>query len=142
MSMSDQAVQTFKEGFNCSQSLLSAFGERFGLERKLALKLGSGFGGGIAAGGDICGALSGAIMALGLKYGSAEVDKTAKAEMYRKTRLLEEEFKLRTGSLYCRDLLGFDLSTPEGQQKAKVPGSFERCDEFVRIAAELLEEML
>lgn len=118
------------------------FSERFGLERQHALRLASGFGGGIGCGGDICGAVSGAIMALGLKYGIAEPAKAAKAEMYRLTRVLEDAFRRRAGSIFCRDLLGFDLSTPEGQEKMKAPGSFDCCNDYVRIAAEIAEEML
>jgi C_GCAxxG_C_C family probable redox protein len=141
MSKSLEAVKIFNSGFNCAQAVLAAFCEPLGLDRPTALKVASGFGGGLGAQGEICGALTGAIMALGLKFGSGEADAAAKAETYRKTRQLAEEFKLRTGSLYCRDLLGFDLGTPQGQIQAKVPGSFEKCDDFVRIAAEILEEM-
>lgn len=141
MSKSLEAVKIFSSGYNCAQAVLAAFCEPLGLDRATACRLASAFGGGIGAQGEICGALSGAIMALGLKFGSAEADKTAKAETYRKTRQLAEEFKLRTGSLYCRDLLGFDLGTSEGQTQAKVPGSFDKCDDFVKIAVEILEEM-
>ncbi|MCE5185313.1 MAG: C-GCAxxG-C-C family protein [Planctomycetaceae bacterium] len=142
MTLPDQAVQTFNSGYNCSQSILSTYGARFGLDRACALKIAAGFGGGIGAQGDICGALSGAIMVLGLRFAVAQVDKIAKAEMYAKTRLLIEQFKRRAAAVNCRDLLGFDLSTPEGQQKANLPGSFDVCPGLVRIAADLLEEML
>lgn len=142
MSLPEQAVRTFKGGFNCAQAVLSVFSERFGLERQLALRLATGFGGGIGCGGDICGAVSGGILALGLKYGISEPDKAAKAEMYRLTRVLEDRFRARTGSVVCRDLLGFDPGTPEGKEKMKVPGVFDCCNDFVRIAAEITEEML
>jgi C_GCAxxG_C_C family probable redox protein len=141
MSKPLEAVKLFNSGYNCAQAVLAAFCEPLGLDRVTAYKLASGFGGGLGAKGEICGALSGAIMALGLKFGCSDPDKTAKAETYRKTRELAEEFKLRTGSLYCRDLLGFDLGTPEGQSLAKKPGSFDKCDDFVKIAAEILQEM-
>lgn len=141
MLKSDEAVNIFSSGFNCAQAVLAAFCEPLGLNRPTALKAASGYGGGLGCQGEICGALSGAVMALGLKFGSAEADSSAKAETYRKTHQLAEEFKLRTGSMYCRDLLGFDLGTPQGQLQAKVPGSFKKCDDFVRIAAEILEEM-
>ena len=133
----------FDGGYNCSQAILAAFSESLGLDAKTALMLASGFGGGMGGMGGACGALTGAIMVLGFKYGSADsMDKTAKNEMYRKTRILAEEFKLRTGSLYCRDLLGFDMSTDEGQLAAKQPNAFHDCPQFVRVAAEILEEML
>lgn len=143
MDESAAAVKLFNEGFNCSQAVLAAFCESLGLDRQTALRLGAGFGGGIGGGGDVCGALSGAVMVLGLRYGSADAaDKTAKNETYRKTRILVEEFKLRTGSLYCRELLGFDMSTEQGRLAAKRPGAFDDCSQFVRVAAEILEEMI
>ncbi len=139
----NQAVALFDGGYNCSQALLGAFCGPLGLDQAAALKLASGFGGGIGCSGDVCGSLTGAIIVLGLKYGSADAaDKTAKNEMYRKTRLLSDEFKLRTGSLLCRDLLGFDMGTPEGQLAARQPGAFHECSQFVRVAAEILQEML
>lgn len=142
MTTADQAVYTFKQGFNCSQAILSTFAERLGMERSEALRLATGFGGGIGGTGNICGAVSGAIMGLGLKFGISEPDKPAKARMYEKTRHYLDQFRARFGSIECRDLLGFDLSTPEGQQQAKTPGAFDCCDRFVYTAAELLESML
>lgn len=143
MNRVQKAIQLFNSNYNCSQAVLAAFAEDLGLDTPTALKLGAGFGGGIGCSGEVCGALVGAVMTLGLKYGSCVgEDKAAKNEMYRKARLLADEFKLRTGSLYCRDLMGFDLSTPKGQAMAKQPSAFERCDGFVSIAAEILEEML
>lgn len=143
MNETDKAVKLFDEGYNCSQAILAAFSETLGLDAQTALTLASGFGGGMGGMGGVCGALTGAIMVLGLKYGSPDAsDKTTKYEVYQKTRILAEEFKLRTGSLYCRDLLGFDMSTDEGQLAAKRPGAFHECPQFVRVAAEILEEML
>lgn len=137
------AVELFNSGYNCSQSVLTAFAEPYGLARETALKMASGFGGGMGGTGGVCGALTGACMALGLAFGpSVPGDKSAKAEMYRQIRLLSEEFKSRTGALMCRDLLGFDVSTPAGQLAAKQPGAFDKCGEFVRVAAEIVDKML
>lgn len=143
MNHTQKAVQLFGEGFNCAQALLAAFAEDLGMDVPTALKVASGFGGGIGRTGEVCGALTGAVMVLGLKYGSGQaMDKTAKYELYRKVQKLTEDFKLQTGSLYCRDLLGFDFLTPQGQMMAAQPGAFERCDGFVAAAAELAEQML
>lgn len=143
MNESAQAVKLFDEGYNCSQAVLGAFCESLGLNAKKAFTLAAGFGGGIGCGGDVCGSLTGAVMVLGLKYGSADAaDKTAKNEMYRKARILTEEFKLQAGSLYCRDLLGFDMSTEEGRLAAKRPDAFGECPQFVQVATQILEEML
>lgn len=143
MNRVNKAVQLFSSGFNCSQSVLTAFADIAGINESTALKAASGFGGGIGSTGGACGALTGAVLVMGLKYGTADAaDKTTKLELYRKVKRLSEEFKLRAGSTVCRDLLGFDMSTPEGQGMAKTPGTFDRCDDFVRIAVEILEEML
>lgn len=143
MDKAAKAVKLFNDGYNCSQAVLAAFCGPFGLDEKTALTLASGFGGGVGCSGDICGALTGAVMVLGLKYGSADAsDKTVKNETYRKTRALVEEFKLQTGSLYCRDLLGFDMSTQEGQLAAKRPNAFGDCPQYVRVAAEILHDVL
>ena len=138
-----RTLQLFNGGFNCSQAVLASFADTTDLDESAALKLAAGFGGGIGCTGGTCGALTGAIMALGLCYGTADSgDKTTKLEVYRKVRRLTEEYKLRTGSTICRELIGFDMSTPEGQSISKAPGAFDRCDDFVRIAAEILDEML
>ena len=139
----NKAVQLFNSGFNCSQAVLAAFADTAGIDESTALKAASGFGGGIGCTGGTCGSLTGAVLVMGLRCGTADAaDKTTKLEVYRKVRLLTEEYKLRAGSTICRDLMGFDMSTAEGQLAAKAPRAFDRCDDFVRIAAEILEEML
>lgn len=138
-----KAAQLFNSNFNCTQAVLAAFAEPGQIDEATAMKIASGFGGGIGRTGGTCGALTGAVMVIGLRCGTADAaDKTTKLEVYRKVRLLTEEFKLRAGSTICRDLIGFDLSTPQGQLAAKEPRAFDRCDNFVRIAAEILEELL
>ncbi len=139
----DEAVALFEEGFSCSQAILTAWAEQFNLDRSLGIKLSGGFGGGFGLMGGLCGSLTGAAMVLGLKFGSDKaLDKASKYRLYEKVRLLGEEFKTRAGSMYCRDLLGFDLSSPQGQIAAKQPGAFSNCSEFVRIAAEITREIL
>ena len=138
-----KATDLFKEGYSCSQSVLGAYADLFGLDMQAALKVASGFGGGMGQMSDTCGALTGAMMVLGLRYGSTNPsDKTAKLENYRKMRDLAEEFKLQAGAKTCRDLLGFDMSTQDGQLAAKQPGAFHDCPSYVRIAAEIVQEML
>ena len=138
-----KAVHLFKSNYNCAQAVFAAFTEPAMLEESAALKAASGFGGGIGCSGDLCGAVTGAIMAIGLHLGTDDAaDKSTKVNVYQKARQLIEEYKLRSGSIVCRDLLGFDMSTPEGQTASKMPGAFDRCDDFVSIAAEILEEML
>jgi C_GCAxxG_C_C family probable redox protein len=138
-----QAVEMFNEGYSCSQAIVAAYGDRFGVDKNTALKIASGLGGGVGRTGGICGAVTGATLILGLKYGTTNPkDKTAKYETYKKVQVFCEDFKTRAGSLICRELLGFDLGSPEGVLRAKQPGAFEHCPEFVQIAAEILETML
>jgi C_GCAxxG_C_C family probable redox protein len=138
-----QAVERFRNGFNCSQAVLSSYSEQFGLECGKAFKVATGFGGGMRMGGT-CGAVSGALMVLGLKYGNTTAeDKEAKAKTYTKVEEYTKRFKARNGSVTCRELLGCDLSTPEGMKEAKDKGLFSSiCPRIVQDAVEILEEML
>jgi C_GCAxxG_C_C family probable redox protein len=138
-----QAVEMFNEGYSCSQAIVAAYSDRFGLDRNTALKIASGLGGGVGRTGNICGAVTGAILILGLKFGSTNPkDKNAKYATYKKVRDFCEDFKTQAGSLICHELLGFDFMTQEGALKAALPGAFEHCPGYVQIAAELLESML
>jgi C_GCAxxG_C_C family probable redox protein len=140
----DQAVSLFKQGFNCSQSMVATYGEQFGLSREQGLKLGSGFGGGMGAMAETCGVVTGAFMVLGLKYGSDRTsDNEAKLNTYKLIREFAKKFKDLNGSITCKDLLGCDISTAEGYQTAKEKGLFSTvCPKIVQDAAEILEEML
>jgi C_GCAxxG_C_C family probable redox protein len=137
-------VKLFKEGFSCSQAVLAVYGAERGISPDLLAKLGTGFGGGMARMGLTCGAVTGGVMALGLAHGPAAASEgEAKERTAALVRLFMERFGERHGALACRDLLGYDLSTPEGHQAAKGSGRFETfCPGLVRSAAEILEEFL
>jgi C_GCAxxG_C_C family probable redox protein len=144
MQPSDQAASIFQEGFNCSQSVFSAFAPQLGLEAEIAHKIAAPFGGGMGRTGGTCGAVTGALMALGLANGLIDpTDPSTKENVYAQTRQFFQRFQARHGALACRDLLGFDISTPEGQKAARQAGVFTaRCPEFVRSAAEIAREFL
>ena len=143
MNRIDEAVGLFDDGFNCSQAMLAVCGPQFGLERKTALRIAAGFGGGVGCMGDTCGALTVAFMVIGLKYGAVDpADKESKLSTYTLIRQAAEMFAKRTGALNCRDLLGFDLSTPEGKEQAAKEDAFEICADLIKYAAEILEEIL
>ena len=111
------AVETYLSGFNCAQAVFSSFAPAMGLGEKEALKITSGFGAGICYKGEICGAVSGAYMALGLKYGRwKSEDAEAREKTYALMREFDKEFLIRNGSLYCNRLLEGDISTPEGEK--------------------------
>lgn len=138
-----QAVDRFNDGLNCSQAVLSSYSEQFGLDCEKALKIAAGFGGGMRM-GRTCGAVTGAFMVLGLKYGNTSAeDKRAKAKTNDMVVEFTNRFKARNGSVMCRDLLGCDISTPQGSKEAQDRGLFTSvCPEMVQDAAEILEEIL
>jgi len=140
----EQAVNVFKEGSNCSQAVISVYAEDFGLSRENALKISRGFGGGMGRMAQTCGAVTGAFMVLGLKYGNADIhDKEAKERIYGLVREFARRFENRNSSIVCRELLGCDISKPEGAATAKENGLFASvCPKLVGDAAEILEEMM
>lgn len=143
MGNAEKAAATFKEGFSCSQAVLGAYCERFGLDKKQAYKISSGFGGGMHL-DQTCGAVTGAFMVIGLKYGRTRADDL---EAKKKTAAMvvefAEKFKARHGSITCTELLGCNISTQEGFEEAKKKDLFKQaCPKYVISAAEILDEML
>jgi C_GCAxxG_C_C family probable redox protein len=138
----EQAVSLFKQGYNCSQAILAAYAEHPDLRRKTALKLACGFGGGMRM-AETCGAVTGAFMVIGLKYGPADAeDKNAKEKTYELVREFAEKFNSRNGSVICKELLGCDISTREGAKIAKENNLCSSlCPKMIRDAAEIIEEM-
>ena len=141
MNVEEAGYMLFELGYDCAQTVFSAFAEELDLDRETALKIASGFGGGMHQ-GDMCGCVTGGLMVLGLKYGwSEESDAVGKDLMNRKAQEFERRFLERLGGLRCRELLEADVSTQEGKLLAaeRIP---DRCPGFVAAATEILEEML
>ncbi len=139
----DRAAACFEEGFSCSQALLSSYCERYGLPRETALRLADAFGGGMGALGRTCGAVTGALMVIGLKHGRRVADDTAaKLATHEQVQRFVAEFERRHGTSLCRQLLGVEIDTPEKVRAAREAGRFTVCTGLVRSAAELLEEIL
>jgi C_GCAxxG_C_C family probable redox protein len=139
----ETALSQFTQGFNCSQAVLSAYAGQFGLDDATALKIAAGFGGGMGLMAETCGAVTGAFMVLGLRYGGTSPDREAKEVAYAQIGEFVDRFKARRGSLTCRDLLGCDIGTTEGYQVAREKSLFRTtCPKLVRDAAAILDEML
>lgn len=135
------AVARFRQDFNCAQSVLVAFASGYGLTDEMALKISASFGGGMARSGKTCGAVTGGLMALGLKYGYTVPE--GRDAMYGIALEFMHRFEKLHGSLSCRDLLGFDVSTPENREKARQAGVFQNiCPGLVHDAAEIVQAML
>jgi C_GCAxxG_C_C family probable redox protein len=124
--------------------VLSGFGEELGLDREQALRVAGAFGGGMARMGEQCGAVTGAFMVIGLKYGKVKAgDEAARERTYGLAREFVTRFSARHGSIRCRELLGYDLSDPEERKGAHQKGLFDTlCPQLVRDATEILEELL
>jgi C_GCAxxG_C_C family probable redox protein len=144
MTKSDGALASFQSGITCSSAVFSAFADELGLDDKTAMKIGCGFGAGISRTGNICGAVSGAIMVIGLKYGKAEQGDNAATEKTRAlTRQFIQEFTRKNGSVNCTELLRYNLSNQDDYDAAVKANLFRtKCPECVRDAAEILERIL
>lgn len=144
MTRTERALSLFQNGANCSQAVFASFAEDLGVPEEKALMIASGFGGGMGRMSLTCGAVTGAFMALGLKEGffSCE-DKESKEKIYRRIREFGDAFSAIHGSIGCRELLGFDISTPGGYQGARDSGVFRTlCPRFVQSAVDIVEKML
>lgn len=132
--------QRFPGSFNCAQTVISVHAEELGLDESTALKISSGFGGGMNC-AETCGAVTGSYMVLGLRFGYAVADPEAKALAKEKFLLFNQKFKAAHGSLICKELAGHDISTPEGNAAANAEEVFQKkCPQFVKTACEILEK--
>ena len=139
----EKALDYFEQKFHCSQSVLAAFADECGLTEEQALKLGACFGGGMRM-GEVCGACTGALMVLGALYGQCDKDDMESRERAKKVNVeMMKRFKEVSGSYICNDLLGCDISTPEGAQHAIDNKLFvEFCPKMVANAVEILEAII
>ncbi len=136
------ALERFRAGFHCSQSVLAAYADDERLRQDTALRMAAALAGGSTVGGE-CGAVSSSYLVLGLKYGRAVPafgNVEADRELFDRVRHLVSEFRKRHGAITCRELLGVDVFTPEGLAEGRRRGLFaERCPQFIRDAITLLE---
>ena len=101
------ARQAFKEGYNCSQAMVAAFSDLMEMDKKTALRLASSFGGGMGRMREVCGAVTGMFMVVGILYGYDDAkDYEGKKDTYALVQELANQFKAETGSIICRELLG------------------------------------
>lgn len=143
MSLKGELAKTyFKEGYNCAQSIALAFCDEIGIEKTKLLRMVSSFGGGMGRLREVCGAVSGMFFVAGALYGYDDPkDLQAKKEHYARIQELAAQFREKTGSIVCRELLGL-----EGKDKSPVPSArtseyYKKrpCPELIEIAADLME---
>lgn len=137
----DKAEEYFCNNFNCSQAVFTGFATELGLDEKLALKISTQFGGG-ARKGEMCGAVSGALMVLGLKYGHCHAeDMEEKGKAYQIAENFMNKFIEKQGTVVCRELLGYDIFKTEDMERIKELNLFKTiCPKMIRCATELVEQ--
>ena len=143
MNRSEQAKELFLSGYNCAQSVLLSFADDMKFSKELAQKMAAGFGGGMGKQQETCGAVTGAIMVLGLLKGE-EVNNNdeLKAAAYGGVKDLTRDFVATYKTTQCRDLIGCDLNTPEGSEKFKEEKIMENvCAGCVKKAVEIVEKL-
>lgn len=141
---SQQAADKFTGEYNCAQSVLSVFAEELGLSPEMALKLASPFGSGIAYMQETCGAVTGALMAIGLKYGQGEDGSQNDKQMaYDLARSFITEFRKKHQHVNCRQLLdNLDMSIPEEMDEIRKRDLFnKRCTNQVKDAVEITQKI-
>ena len=142
----EKAVSLFKEGYNCSQSVVAAFADIYGFSHEQALKMSASFGGGIGRMRQTCGAACGLFMLAGLETGCVDgKDREGKEANYKVVQELAEEFKKRNGSLICAELLGLSKSAPTpATPEARTAEYYKKrpCVKMVEEAARIFSEYL
>jgi C_GCAxxG_C_C family probable redox protein len=144
-SKSEIALAKFTEGFSCSQSVFYSFCDELQFDKNTALKLACGFGAGMGRKGEVCGAVSGGILVIGIKYGRGENDDPSAKELtYAKTRELMDQFAGKHGTCICRQLLnGCDLTMEEGQKQfTENDLSNKVCKPCIQSAVVILENII
>jgi C_GCAxxG_C_C family probable redox protein len=141
MTHENKAVEKFKEGFNCAQSVLYSYAEELHVDPDLALRIANGFGGGMGRKQEVCGAVSGGILVLGLLHGRGMQDgKERQEKTYIEVRNLIDSFIKEHGTICCRELVsGCSLLTEEGRKRFITENFIEQCYQYVRTVCRILE---
>ncbi|MCQ2073660.1 MAG: C-GCAxxG-C-C family protein [Bacteroidaceae bacterium] len=137
------AVELFKQGFNCSQSVTAAFADLYGLTREQALRVSASFGGGMGRMREVCGAVSGMFVLAGLDCGSPQAgDAAGKEYNYRVVQMLAEKFREHNGSIVCRELLGLSKGSPVPAERNAEYYRKRPCVQIVADAAAIFNDYL
>lgn len=140
-----KAMNLFKEGYNCSQSVFLAFKDLYGIDRSTALKLSSSFGGGMGRLREVCGSVSGMFLTAGVLYGyDSPKDRSSKTEHYKRIQELARSFEELNGSIVCRELLGLDQKKESYVPEERTKDYYKKrpCEQIVGCAAYIMEEYI
>ncbi|MBQ8574939.1 MAG: C_GCAxxG_C_C family protein [Clostridia bacterium] len=142
----ERAIELFKSGFNCSQAVFAAFAGEFGMDEETALKVSAGLGGGVGRSREVCGAVCGAAMLVGFKYGATDGDDAeAKQRCYQVVQQIITEFKTNNPTIICRELLELNSSdNTDPKPEARTPEYYKKrpCVQLVEDAARAVEKVL
>ena len=140
----EKAVELFKAGCTCSQAVVVAYSDVFGIDKKTAMRVSCGLGAGVGRMREVCGAVSGMAMLAGLKHGGETPDAEAKKKTYEVTQAMAEAFKARNGSIVCRELLGLDRPENDPTPEARTEAYYKKrpCAALVEDAAAIVERFL
>jgi C_GCAxxG_C_C family probable redox protein len=134
----EKAIQASNSGLNCAQSVLTAFSDWTGIDPMRSQAIAAAFGGGICRSGQTCGAVSGALMVIGIMRPDL-----SKSEIYELGNKFLAKFVAENGSTQCRALIGIDLQDPAALQKAHEDGIFQtRCHKYISDAVDILKAVL
>ncbi len=144
MNKREIAIENFKLGYNCAQSVVLAFQDEIKVDKEFLLKMASPFGAGIASLRDVCGAVSGMIIVFGILYGYDQPKNLqVKTEVYNNARSLIEQFKIKMNSHICRDLIAVSEQTLQPHERdASYYSKRKSCIECVGSAAEIIENYI
>ena len=145
MDHADKACELFAGGLNCAQSVFAAFSDVTDMDRELALRLSSSFGGGMGRLREVCGTCSAMFMIAGILYGTGDsFTHEDKTEHYKRIQELAARFKEKHETIICRELLKelSVTSTPEPEKRTEQYYKVRPCVRFVRTAAEILDSYI
>ena len=141
--LASEARELFNIHYNCAQSVFGPFTQRLGLDPDLAFRVATPFGGGMGHAGQICGAVTGALMAIGLARGISVHDQERKYECYDLARQFQDRFRSLHGGLTCPSLLGWDIGDPQELARVREEGLFHSlCPHLVADAVRITAELL
>lgn len=140
----DKAIDSFRSGLNCAQSVVSAYTDELNVDNRLAMSISCGFGGGMGRLQETCGAVTGAFMVIGIynckKYSD---NKDRKEESYAMIQRFSDKFKSINGATDCKTLINCDLKTEEGHRYAKENNLFEKvCEKCISDSVGIIEELI
>ena len=145
MNRAEKAEKLFKEGYNCSQAVVGAFSDKLSLDKETLMKLSSSFGGGMGRLREVCGAVSGMFVVLGLIKGyNSPDDNDGKKAHYENIQALAKEFEEENGSRICRELLGLSVKKEEPTPEKRTEEYYKKrpCVEMVKSAVAILEKII